>query len=122
VIVDHQNNLISMNGKNGVELMINGKISYIPMAAVVEMLSGMSSGNIEKIELITTPPASFDAAGNAGYINIVLKENNNIGTNGSYNLTAGYGKGLVRVIAKYGMTEMFLKKILLLTGPIQRYK
>ncbi|MEP6750771.1 MAG: outer membrane beta-barrel family protein, partial [Bacteroidota bacterium] len=95
VIVDHQNNLITMNGKNGVELMINGKMSHLPLAAVVEMLSGMSSGNIEKIELITTPPASFDAAGNAGYINIVLKENNDIGTNGSYNLTAGYGKGLL---------------------------
>lgn len=95
VIVDHQNNLISMNGKDGVVLMINGKMSRLPVAAVVEMLSGMNSGNIEKIELITTPPASFDAAGNAGYINIVLKENNNVGTNGSYNLTAGYGKGLL---------------------------
>lgn len=95
VIVDHQNNLISMNGKDGVELMINGKMSHLPVNAVVEMLSGMSSGNIEKIELITTPPASFDAAGNAGYINIVLKENNNVGTNGSYNLTLGYGNGLV---------------------------
>jgi len=95
VIVDHQNNLISMNGKDGVVLMINGKMSHLPVNAVVEMLSGMSSGNIEKIELITTPPASFDAAGNAGYINIVLKENNNIGTNGSYNITLGYGKGLV---------------------------
>ena len=95
VIVDHQNNLIAMNGKNGVELMINGKMSHLPVAAVVAMLSGMSSGNIEKIELITIPPASFDAGGNAGYINIVLKENNNIGTNGSYNLTLGYGKGFV---------------------------
>ena len=95
VIVDHQNNLIAMNGKSGMELMINGKMSHLPVNAVVEMLSGMSSGNIEKIELITTPPASFDAAGNAGYINIVLKENNNIGTNGSYNLTLGYGKGLL---------------------------
>ena len=95
VTVDHQNNLISMNGKDGVQLMINGKMSHLPLAAIVDMLSGMSSGNIEKIELLTTPPASFDAAGNAGYINIVLKENNNFGTNGSYNLTLGYGKGLV---------------------------
>lgn len=95
VIVDHQNNTISMNGKDGVILMINGKISRVPVAAVVQMLDGMSSNNIEKIELITTPPANFDAGGNAGYINIVLKENNNIGTNGSYNVSLGYGKGLV---------------------------
>ena len=95
VIVDHQNNLISLNGKDGVVLMVNGKISHIPVTTAVEMLSGMNSGNIEKIELLTTPPANFDAAGNAGYINIILKENNNIGTNGSYFLNLGYSKGLV---------------------------
>lgn len=95
VIVDHQNNVISMYGKNGVVVMINGKISHMPIASVVQMLAGMSSGNIEKIELITTPPANFDAEGNAGYINIVLKENNNFGTNGSYAATIGYEKGLV---------------------------
>lgn len=95
VVVDHQNNTISMNGKNGVVVMINGKINHMTIAAAVQMLSGMSSGNVEKIELITTPPASLDAEGNAGYINIVLKENNNYGTNGSYAATLGYGKGPV---------------------------
>ena len=95
VIVDHQNNIISMNGKNGVVLMINGKISHMPISAVVQMLAGMSSDNIEKIELITTPPSNLDAEGNAGYINIVLKENDSYGTNGSYSATLGYGKGLV---------------------------
>jgi len=95
VIVDHQNNTISMNGKDGVMIMINGKISRIPIAAAVQMLAGMNSSNIDKIELITTPPANLDAEGNAGYINIVLKENNNYGTNGSYSGTAGYGQGIV---------------------------
>jgi outer membrane receptor protein involved in Fe transport len=95
VIVDRQNNTISMNRKDGVVLMINGKISYMPIAAAVQMLSAMSSGNIEKIELITTPPANLDAAGNAGYINIVLKQNENFGTNGSYTATAGYGQGAI---------------------------
>ncbi len=95
VIVDHQNNSIAMNGKSGVVLMINGKISRAPVSAVMQLLESMPSGNIEKIELITTPPANLDAEGNAGYINIVLKENNNIGTNGSFSGTIGYGKGLV---------------------------
>jgi hypothetical protein len=95
ILVDHQNNLVSMNGKNGVVIMINGKISHMPVSAIVQMLEGMSSGIIEKIELITTPPASFDAEGNAGYINIVLKENNNYGTNGSLSASLGYGKGWV---------------------------
>ncbi len=95
IIVDHQNNSISMNGKDGVVIMINGRISRMPQAAVLQLLSGMSSSNIEKIELITTPPANYDAEGNAGYINIVLKTNTQYGTNGSYSVTAGYGKGLV---------------------------
>lgn len=95
IIVDHQNNALSMNGKAGVVIMINGKISRMPMSAIMQMLSGMSSSNIEKIELITTPPANFDAEGNAGYINIILKTNTQYGTNGSYSLTAGYGKGLI---------------------------
>jgi outer membrane receptor protein involved in Fe transport len=91
VIVDRQNNSISLSGKNGVVVMINGKINHMPLDAVIQMLAGMSAGNIDKIELITTPPASLDAEGNAGYINIVLKENNQYGTNGSYSLSMGYG-------------------------------
>ncbi len=95
IVVDRQNNAIAMNGKDGVVVMMNGKISRMPIAAVVQMLAGMSSSNIEKIELITTPPANLDAEGNAGYINIVMKENTQYGTNGSYSLTPGYGNGLV---------------------------
>jgi len=65
------------------------------------MLNGMSANNIEKIELITTPPANFDAEGNAGYINIVLKQNSSFGTNGSLSGTLGYGQGWV---TEAGMT------------------
>jgi hypothetical protein len=95
VMIDRQNNVVSMNGKDGVVLMMNGKISYMPMAAAVQMLAGMNAGNIDKIELITTPPANFDAEGNAGYINIVLKNSEDYGTNGSYSATLGYGQGVV---------------------------
>jgi outer membrane receptor protein involved in Fe transport len=93
IIVDVQNNSLSMNGKDGVVVMLNGKINRMPISAIVQMLAGMSANNIEKIELITTPPANFDAEGNAGYINIVLKSNTQFGTNGSYSLTAGYTRG-----------------------------
>ncbi|MBL7696806.1 MAG: TonB-dependent receptor [Chitinophagaceae bacterium] len=95
VIVDRQNNTISMNGKDGVQIMMNGKLSRMPIEAAVQLLEGMSSSNIDRIELITTPPANLDAEGNAGYINIVLKENNNYGTNGSFSTTLGYGQGPV---------------------------
>jgi hypothetical protein len=92
VTVNRQNNSISVNGKNGVVVMLNGKISYMPVDALVQMLAGISAGNIDKIELITTPPSKYDAEGNAGYINIVLISNPYEGLNGSYFLTGGYGQ------------------------------
>ena len=93
VIVNRQSNSISLSGKDGVVVMINGKISYMPANALVQMLEGMPANNIETIELITTPPANFDAEGNAGYINIVLKKRTDLGLNGSYSFSFGYGKG-----------------------------
>lgn len=93
VIVNHQSNSIALSGKEGVVIMINGKISRLPMDAIVQMLSGMYASNIDRIELITTPPANFDAEGNAGFINIVLITNPNDGFNGTYSLTMGYGNG-----------------------------
>lgn len=95
VIVNRQSNTIAMNGKSGVVVMINGRITYMPTEAITQLLEGMSSDQIEKIEIITTPPAEYDAEGNAGYINIVLKRNLDDGFNGSYGFTAGYGKGAV---------------------------
>ncbi len=94
VIVNRQANAINMSGKEGVTVMINGKISYIPVTALIQMLEGMSAGNIDRIELITSPPSSLDAQGNAGYINIVLLNNPNFGFNGSLSSTLGYGDGL----------------------------
>ena len=89
--VNRHSNSISIAGKEGVVVMINNKISYMPASALVQMLDGMSADNISSIELITTPPANFDAEGNAGFINIILKERTDLGLNGSYTLSAGLG-------------------------------
>ena len=75
--------------------MINNKIMRMPISLILQMLEGMPSGNIESIELITTPPANYDAEGNAGIINIILKTNGQFGTSGSITGTVGYGKGWV---------------------------
>ena len=96
VIVDRQSQSISMLGKSGVNVMINGKISYMPINALVQYLNGMNADNAKSIELITTPPANFDAEGNAGFINIELKKNPQEGYNG--NLTLGNGFGDDRTI------------------------
>ncbi len=95
IVVNRQNNLISVVGKDGVVVMINGRTSYVPASTLVQMLDGMAADTIESIEVITTPPANFDAEGNAGFINIVLKKNSNLGANGSYSISMGYGKGIV---------------------------
>lgn len=91
VMVNPQTNSISMSGKDGVVVMMNGKISRMPMDALIQMLAGMNADDIEKIELIHTPPADFDAEGNAGFINIVMKKNQSEGFNGNFGLNAGYG-------------------------------
>lgn len=93
VTINRQNSSISLIGKSGVRIMINGKISYLPQESIVQLLEGTSSDNIKTIELITTPPANLDAEGNAGFINIVMKERTDVGLNGSYSLSAGVGNG-----------------------------
>jgi hypothetical protein len=90
IVINKQNNTIAMNGKSGVRVMMNGKMIQLPIDAVVQMLDGMSASNIDKIELITTPPARYDAEGDAGIIHIVLKESADIGTSGSVGATLGY--------------------------------
>jgi hypothetical protein len=93
VSVNRQSNSVDLQGKSGVKLMVNGKILIISMEAAIQMMAGMNSGSIEKIELITTPPANYDAEGNAGFINIVLKKDSRFGTNGSLSASLGYSAG-----------------------------
>jgi outer membrane receptor protein involved in Fe transport len=92
VRIDRQNGGITLSGKQGVMVMINGKLSRLPVETLLQMLSGMNVENVEKIELITNPPAKYDAEGNAGLINIILKRRQDEGTNGSFSLMAGYGR------------------------------
>ena len=75
VTVDRMNSAITLAGKQGVRIMINGKTSRTPMSAVVQMLDGLNAESIDKIELITTPPSKYEAEGDAGMINIVMKKN-----------------------------------------------
>ena len=82
VIVDNNNN-ISLRGKQGVLVTINGKNQYMSSDQIARLLETMPSTNIESIEIITNPSAKHDAEGNSGIINIVLKKNEKIGSNGN---------------------------------------
>ncbi|MEB2785591.1 outer membrane beta-barrel family protein [Algoriphagus persicinus] len=94
ILVNRQNNSMSLSGKNGVVIMMNGKRFRMPIEAAYQMLAGMNSSDVEKIEIMTVPPANYDADGDAGFINIVMKRDNEmIGTNGSFTVGQGYGSG-----------------------------
>lgn len=90
VMVDKDDNL-SLSGKNGVQVYIDGRPTPLSGADLSAYLKSLQSSSIEAIEIITNPSAKYDAAGNAGIINIRLKKNKSLGTNGSVNL--GYSIG-----------------------------
>lgn len=91
VDLDKQKYTISLNGKSGVMIMLNGKVSYQPVDAIIRMLNSMSANNIQKIELISNPPAEFESQGYGGIINIVYAKSKKDGFNGNYSINAGYG-------------------------------
>ena len=90
VTVDADGN-VSLKGKQGVLILIDGKPTNLSTADLANMLRGMAANQIEKIELITNPSAKYDATGNAGIINIRMKRDQKLGMNGSANLSIGQG-------------------------------
>lgn len=82
--------IISLNGKSGIAVQINGKMLPMSGTELANYLKGIPSSTIEKIECIHSPSSKYDAAG-AAIINIVLKKDARIGTNGSYAGTVGQG-------------------------------
>lgn len=90
VTVDKDDN-ISLRGKQGVLVMIDGKPTYLSQAELANLLRATEGNAIQSIEIITNPSAKYDAAGNSGIINIKLKKNKANGTNGSITAGAGYG-------------------------------
>jgi iron complex outermembrane receptor protein len=91
VMVDKDDNL-SLSGKNGVKVYIDGRPTPLAGTDLAAYLKTLQSSSIEAIEIITSPSAKYDAAGNAGIINIRLKKNKAYGTNGSVN--AGFNQGI----------------------------
>jgi hypothetical protein len=90
VVVDNNDN-ISLKGKPGVNIMINGKTQPISREDLANLLKSMPSNSVETIELISNPSAKYDAAGTAGIINIKLKKDKKMGLNGSVNATYAQG-------------------------------
>lgn len=80
---------ISLRGSTGVKVLIDGKTSLIAGGNVAQILQSIPASSIESVELITNPSSKYDAEGQSGIINIVLKKNRKLGFNGNVALTAG---------------------------------
>ncbi len=90
LIVDQGGN-ISMQGKQGVLVLIDDRPTYLSTEQLADYLRTIPADEIGQVELMTQPPAKYDAAGNAGIVNIKRKKIRKSGWNGIATLTAGQG-------------------------------
>lgn len=90
VTVDASDNL-ALRGRQGVLVLIDGKRQPMTGTELADYLRALPAEQLGSLELITNPPARYDAQGNAGVIAINLKKDQRQGTNGTVN--ASYGRG-----------------------------
>ena len=91
ISVDRDGN-ISMKGKQGVIILMDGKPTYLSGQDLANLLKNTPAGQLDQIEIMSQPSAKFDASGNSGIINIKMKKNRQSGFNGS--ITVGYTQGV----------------------------
>lgn len=92
-----QDDQLMLRGSTGLNVMIDGRMTFVSGKELTQLLTGTAAGNISKIELITSPSAEFDAAGNAGIIHIITRKNLRKGY--ALDIRTGISKG------KYWMTN-----------------
>jgi iron complex outermembrane recepter protein len=88
------NGMISLRGRSNVVIFVDDKPTRLSAAALSSYLRGIPSNTIEAIEIMVNPPAKYDAAGNAGVINIRLKKSKLEGFNGNLSMT--YAEAIYR--------------------------
>ncbi len=89
--VDKDGN-ISLKGKQGVMILIDGRQSFLSGQDLANMLRTMNANQLDQVEIMTNPPAKYDAEGNSGIINIKTKKNKQFGYNGSVSLQYTQGR------------------------------
>ena len=91
ISVDKDGN-ISLKGKQGVKVYIDGRPSFLGGTDLANYLRNLSSNQLDQIEIMTNPPAKYDASGNSGIINIKTKKTNQVGYTGSFSSTWSQGR------------------------------
>ncbi len=91
VSVDEINNSISIQGREGVKIMIDGRAQQLSGKQLINLLKSISASTVEKIEVLKNPPVRYDAAGTAGIINIRMKRSKVNGVNGTLSSSGTQG-------------------------------
>ena len=81
---------ISLRGNENVRILINGRPSALAGFGSTDALQQLPADAIERVEVITSPSARYDAEGSAGILNIVLKRDKTLGFNGTFQVNGGY--------------------------------
>lgn len=92
ISVDTDDN-IKLKGSGSYKVLINGRPSSMVARDPKEVFKSMPAANIQRIEVITTPPAKYDSEGLAGIINIITTKKIDAGYNGSLGLRYGFPSG-----------------------------
>jgi Outer membrane protein beta-barrel family/Carboxypeptidase regulatory-like domain len=117
VMVDNDGN-ISLKGKPGVIIMIDGKPTYLSAQDLANYLKNMPANELDQVEIMSQPPAKYDASGNSGVINLITKKSKNYGFNGSVtacaivakyfkspnSLTFNWRQGNINIYGNYGFS------------------
>jgi len=90
IYVENENS-ITLNGKSGVQILLDGKQTFLSGKELIDLLKSLPSNNLKSIEIINSPTAKFDATGSAGIINIKTKKNQTKGINGTITSGIAYG-------------------------------
>jgi hypothetical protein len=84
-------NSISLNGKSGAAILIDGKLTYLSGTEISELLKSMPSSDIKAIEIMNSPGAKYDASGTAGIINLKTQKSLSKGFNLAFTSGLNYG-------------------------------
>ncbi|MGZ4055894.1 MAG: outer membrane beta-barrel protein, partial [Bacteroidia bacterium] len=102
--VSINDNVIQLNGKSGVIIMVDGRVQQLTNTQLINMLKNMNAELVEKIELLKNPPVKYDASGTSGMINIKTKKVKLDGFSGSVytSLSQGFlGRSLSGISLNY---------------------
>ncbi|MEJ5993127.1 outer membrane beta-barrel protein [Pedobacter sp. Du54] len=98
--VQVKNNIVSLSGKGAAGIMVDGRQISLSGDDLAEYLKSLSAATISKVEMISNPPAGFDAQGSSGIINIILKKNSDEGFKSAVNTT--FSKAIFPTVALGG--------------------